>query len=496
MVLLRTHSSGKETIGPVESFFHFDPLLTLTTTLASRTFQADYAFALVTIVVTVLFGRYVCGWACPLGSLLHFFSFLFARFKWAKPRIEKGGHLRWKYLILIFVLVASLFSLNFAGFLDPLSFLYRSFSTAVLPWASISAGAGADLLHQAGAPFPIERWTKFSQGLLIHSTFRQGAIIGLAFLGVIFLNLVRPRFWCRYMCPAGALLGVFARWHPAKLNIAADKCDGCKLCSLQCPSQAGPQPDDRWRRAECFHCHNCASDCPQDGVRFPLAAPAAKSPGIDLSRRGIVLTSTLGLLAPPLLSVSGSERPSEKLIRPPGALAEPQFLSKCIRCGECMKVCPTRGLHYASDEGSVMAFWTPVLAPRIGYCEYYCSLCTQVCPTGAIRELTIKQKQEITIGAAWIRKDRCLPYAAGELCRVCLNNCPTSPKAIAMVDTEFSAPEQKIRVPAPVVDLSLCVGCGICENKCPVEDEPGIYCTNYGESRSEKQLYTPKYGNG
>jgi MauM/NapG family ferredoxin protein len=492
--LLRTHSSGKETIGAVERFFHFDPLLGLTTTLASRTFQAAYGFALVTVVVTLLFGRYVCGWVCPLGSLLHFFSFLFAKLRWVKPRIEKNWHLRWKYLVLIFVLVASVFTLDFAGYLDPLSFLYRSFSTAVLPAVSVSAGAGATLLHRTGAAFPGERWTEFFQSMMIQTTFRQGVVIGLAFAGVILLNLVRPRFWCRYVCPAGALLGVLARWHPVKLKIAADKCNGCRLCSLHCSSQASPHLDDQWQKAECFHCYNCASNCPQDGIRFPLAAPKAKSPGIDLSRRELVLTSTLGIMAAPLLAVSGSERPSEKLIRPPGALMEPQFLSKCIRCGECMKVCPTNGLQYAFNEGSLMAYWTPVLAPRIGYCEYYCSLCGQVCPTGAIRELTVKEKQEIRIGAAWIRTARCLAYSLGEPCRVCEQKCPTSPKAITMVDIEVPTPEGKIQIQAPVVDPSLCIGCGICENRCPVEDEPGIYCTNSGESRSEKNLYIPEYG--
>ncbi|MFB3776491.1 MAG: 4Fe-4S binding protein [Bryobacteraceae bacterium] len=487
--LLRTRSSGEDSIGAVERFFHFDPLLGLTTIVASRTFQAAFGFALITIVVTALVGRYVCGWVCPLGSLLHFFSFLFAKLRWAKPRIEQAGHLRWKYLILIFVLVASVFTLDLAGFLDPLSFLYRSFSTAVLPVASNSAEAVVDVLQRAGAPFPGERWTEASQNLMIQTTFRQGAAIGLLFSGVILLNLVRPRFWCRYVCPAGALLGVLARWHPVRLKAGADKCNGCRLCTLQCPSQAGPYPDDQWRKAECFHCHNCASNCPQDEIRFPLAAPAAKSPGVGLPRRDVVLTSTIGLVAAPLLGVSGSERPSERLIRPPGALPESQFLSKCVRCGVCVKVCPTNGLQYAFAEGGMMALWTPILAPRIGYCDYYCSLCTQVCPSGAIRELTLKEKQKVRIGAAWIRKDRCLAYSVGESCRVCEQKCPTSPKAIMMADDEFSAPEGKIQIQVPVVDPSLCIGCGICENRCPVEDEPGIYCTSYGESRSERNLY-------
>jgi len=359
--------------------------------------------------------------------------------------------------------------------------------------ASNTADSAVALIHSTGAPFPGERWTNFFESLMIQTTFRQGAAIGLILLGVILLNLVRPRFWCRYLCPSGALLGVFARWHFIKLKTDADKCDDCKLCSLHCPSQASPYPDDKWKKAECFHCYNCASECSQDAIRLPLAAPTMKSPVIDPSRREVVLTSALGIVAAPLLSVSGSERPSEKLIRPPGALAEPEFLSKCIRCGECLKVCPTNGLQYAFDEGSMLALWTPVLVPRIGGCEYYCSLCSQVCPTEAIQELTEPEKQEITIGAAWIRKDRCLPYSIGEPCRVCEQNCPTSPNAIAMVDSEFTAPEGKFQIQVPFVDPWLCIGCGICENKCPVEDEPGIYCTSYGESRSEKDLYTPQY---
>ncbi len=494
VVLLQTRSSGQETIGAVERFFHFDPLLGVTTIVASRTLQAAFGFALVTVVVTALFGRYVCGWVCPLGSLLQFFSFLFAKLRWVRPRIEEAGRLRWKYLILVFVLVASVFTLDLAGYLDPLSLLYRSFSTAVLPVASNSAGAAAELLRHTGVPFPGERVTGFFQGLMIQTIFRQGVVIGLVFLGVIFLNLVRPRFWCRYLCPAGALLGVLARWHPVKLKIAADKCNGCKLCSLHCPSQANPYPDDRWKKAECFHCYNCAADCPQDAIQYPLAAPAQMSPGIDLSRRELVLASTLGIVAAPLLNVSASERPSEKLIRPPGALAESQFLSKCIRCGECMKVCPTNGLQYVFAEGSMQALWTPVLAPRIGGCDYYCTLCGQVCPTEAIRGLAVKEKQEVRIGAAWIRKDRCLPYSIGEPCRVCEQKCPTSPKSIVMVASEFSTPDGKIPIQVPLVDPLLCIGCGICENRCPVEDEPGIYCTSYGESRSEKDLYVPQYG--
>jgi len=151
-----------------------------------------------------------------------------------------------------------------------------------------------------------------------------------------------------------------------------------------------------------------------------------------------------------------------------------------------MKVCPTNGLQAALNQAGPEGLWTPVLVPRIGYCEYYCSLCTQVCPTGAIKELKIKEKTQVRIGSAWIKKHRCIPYTTGERCTVCEEQCPTSPKAINMVDVDVVLPDGSwVTQGAPVVDQWLCIGCGKCETKCPQYDEPAIYCTSMWESRAE-----------
>jgi MauM/NapG family ferredoxin protein len=199
-----------------------------------------------------------------------------------------------------------------------------------------------------------------------------------------------------------------------------------------------------------------------------------------------LMTSVFSILAVPLFHISGAvRRASAKLIRPPGALPEPQFLAKCVKCGECMKVCPTNGLQPALDEAGPEGLWTPVLVPRIGYCEYLCSLCSQVCPTGAIRGLKIPEKIEIRIGSAWIHKHRCIPYALGESCMVCRESCPTTPKAIQLFRMEVLLTDGSVATPrAPLVDAEICIGCGICETRCPVVDEPAIYCTSIGETRS------------
>jgi MauM/NapG family ferredoxin protein len=487
-LLLGTHFSGKDYIGQVERFFHFDPLLALTTLIASRAFLKVFLWALIPVILTFLFGRYVCGWACPFGAVHQFFSYLFKKMKWHAPKLTGNRLLHLKYAILVVVLTASIFTLDLAGYLDPLSLLYRSFIAVVLPAAAIAGGATVSVLPGIGMPALADSLGESLQNLTINKTFHQGMLIGLVFLAIILLNLYRERFWCRYLCPAGALLALLARWNLVKVKVNEEKCTQCKICTLHCQTQATPFPNKDWQPAECVYCYSCASQCPTKAITFPILAAQTDTKSIDFTRRKLVFSTVLGLSIVPLFRLSASaKRPSGKLIRPPGALPEPQFLAACVKCGECMKVCPTNALQPASTQAGPEGLWTPVLVPKIGYCEYYCSLCTQVCPTGAIKELKIKEKTKIKIGSAWINKNRCIPYALGRSCTVCEEKCPTSPKAIKMMETEMLMPDGTVEYQGvPVVDLDLCIGCGICETQCPVSDDPAIYCTSLGESRSLK----------
>ena len=487
-LLFGTHFSGQDYIRKVETFFHFDPLLGLVTFIASRAFFKPFLLALVTVAVTIFFGRYACGWFCPLGAVHQVFSFIFKKTKLSKPKIEKSRGLAWKYVILLFILIGSIFTLDLVGLLDPLSFLYRSFATAVMPALAVVAGAKTAFLYKIGLSSLGDGISQFIGGLTVNSTFTQGLFIGLIFLGVVLLNMVRERFWCRYVCPAGAMLGVLARWNVVKLKVDIDRCIKCNLCTLHCETQAAPYPNEDWRPAECVYCYTCASICPTGAIGFPVNAAPTKSKPVDMSRRKLILTTALGLVTIPFFRISSAaKRASEKLIRPPGALPEPQFLAKCVKCGECMKACPTNGLQPALYEAGPEGIWTPILVPKIGYCEYYCSLCTQVCPTGAIKELKIEEKTQVKIGSAWVKKHRCIPYALGRPCIVCEEHCPTSPKAIKLIEMAVVLPDgTTVTQKAPVIDLDLCIGCGICETRCPVVDEPAIYCTSVGETRSEK----------
>jgi MauM/NapG family ferredoxin protein len=198
---------------------------------------------------------------------------------------------------------------------------------------------------------------------------------------------------------------------------------------------------------------------------------------LNLKRRSLLTAGVAGLGAGLLCKAQPAMTKRDlnpAFLRPPGALAEDEFLSKCIRCGECMKVCPTNAIQPAMLETGMQGMWSPLLKMRLGYCEYKCNMCTQVCPTGAIKALTLEKKQKTKIGLSMVDKSRCLAYAYGKECQVCHDHCPLSDKAIVQVEATVSVGSKTLTIKQPQVDAKLCIGCGICENKCPVKGQAAI----------------------
>jgi len=224
-----------------------------------------------------------------------------------------------------------------------------------------------------------------------------------------------------------------------------------------------------------------------------------KDKGINLGRRNVIGAGIIGIGGALLFK----ESPLAKgrtydpgLVRPPGAMEESEFLGKCIRCGECMKVCPTNAIQPAMFEAGLEEMWTPVLKQELAYCEYKCNMCTQVCPTGAIGKLTLAEKQKVKVGLAYVDRDRCLPWAYARMCQVCYEQCPLPEKAITLTDVKVTtASGTSITVKQPHVNIDLCIGCGICQNKCPVSDQAAIRVTSVGETRnfSNQVLHADRY---
>ncbi len=490
-LFFQTESKGNDTLGyPVKLFLDFNPLIFITTVLSTHAKNIPSAFflSIILILITIPLGRVFCGWVCPLGTINNIFS----SFRKKYPiKIRKNWH-KIKYYLFISILVSSIFTLQLAGLLDPMSLLIRSLSLSIYPLTDYALRETFDMIYNTdthGIVNVSESIYNFlKQNVLsFHQPFYfQGIFIGLIFFTIVGLNFFEKRFWCKYICPLGALLGLLSKYAIVKREVS-EGCTSCSLCSTACQGEALKKGGEEWRKTECLVCFNCDDICPANAVKFGFRKNDPLP--INLGRRKVMLSMASGILTVPLIrstpfSKLGFSEPF--LLRPPGALEEREFLKRCVKCGECMKVCITNGLQPTFLEAGLEGIWSPRLVPSIGYCEYRCTLCGQVCPTGAIQKLSLQDKMNVRIGLAMIDKGRCLPYAHRTSCIVCEEVCPTPTKAIWLEEVVVRDRSGKeIFLKQPHVDLNLCIGCGICEAKCPVGSKPAIYVTNTGESRAK-----------
>lgn len=484
----------------VRIFLESDPFIAIANALATHALYRGLLWSLAILVPTLFLGRFFCGWICPLGTLNHLASNIRSDSKSGRRRIDSNRYQRWqafKYYLLFPLLAAAFLGSAVAGIFDPLALAVRSIGLAILPAWNYALEALLEHGHHHAVKLGI--LLSFKQAY-----FRQGFLFGAIFLAILALNLWVTRFWCRALCPLGALLGLVSRWSILGLEKHPEHCGDCNRCLLHCQGGDDPIPGAPWRKSECHLCMNCVADCPESGIRFRFFPPPA-SPrtleGADLKRRKVLTGLAAGVAAVPLLRANTglNTEPHERLIRPPAALDEKQFLARCIRCGACMKVCPNNALHPALAEAGCEGIWTPVVVPRVGYCEPGCAFCGEVCPTGAIWRFTAKEKawigvptgagadiRPIRLGTAFYDRGRCLPWAMATDCIVCQEWCPTSPKAIYLRTAEVTgAAGNTKQVRQPYLDPEHCVGCGACEFACPVRDRPAVYVTSVGESRSE-----------
>ncbi|MFC1544543.1 4Fe-4S dicluster domain-containing protein [Gemmatimonadota bacterium] len=518
-LLVMTEYNGTDQISyPVKIFFDFDPLVAVAAFLAAHSLPAMMLWSLATVALTVAFGRIFCSWVCPMGTLSHVLSH--NKLKTAESVRRNRYHKRqsWKYVAVAFFLIASALGLQIVGFLDPFSVLIRSFALAVNPVFNFLARALLYPLLTLDWPWLnaiVEPMFTFLRRYVLsfeQPYFYQGLFIGLLFVAIAVLNQVRRRFWCRFLCPLGALLGLLGRFSFLKLVVNKETCTSCMLCNRNCEGACEPHSTESWVRAECLPCWNCVEACPHGSISLGLGLPGRKDASVDLSKRAVLASAgtAVGALAlmridPRKLAPSSrvsSGRDSKKhnplLIRPPGAVDEEEFLKRCIKCGECMKVCIKNAIHPTLMEAGLEGLWTPYLKMQLGYCEFNCTLCGQVCPTGAIEKLTTEAKHVNRIGLAFFDRNRCIPFSLGRNCIVCEEVCPTPKKAIYFEEVEVTDRDGKRQViKQPVIDPHLCIGCGICEYVCPLVDKPGVYCTSIGESRSSSnQLLLDVYGSG
>jgi polyferredoxin/ferredoxin len=476
---------------PINWFLQLDPLVGIGTLLTTHTIYKGLAWCLVTIVFTIILGRFFCGWICPFGALHQFVGYLGKKNKKKTEKKRKNVYNKTqflKYWILIFLLTAAaadsfnhflslpsfsqgsfiaLLIISFVILLILLAVRYVSnskktfiiFVSIIVTWTVSSKVFGiGDIFSsslQTGLLDPIPLFQRsinlillpfVDKSSLIFSAsaryYEQAWIIGTIFLSAVFLNLLVPRFYCRFICPLGALLGILSRNAIWRIGQKPGNCTNCKLCETDCDGACNPS--GTIRTSECVLCMNCLHCCPDDLIEYSLSPSAAGELNApDMERRDLLVSAVSGVALVPILRLGGNVGPNwnSALVRPPGALNEKLFLSRCIKCGQCMRICPTNIIQPAGFLGGIEGLWTPKLNFRIGTsgCQLNCIACGNICPTAAIRPISLEEKLgkndfsvkgPIRIGTAFVDRNRCLPWAMNKPCIVCQENCPVSPKAI------------------------------------------------------------------
>jgi len=415
----------------VNLFSLLDPLQAVGATIASRELIPWYALALVTVGATLWLGRAWCGWICPLGAILELFG---------KPGTRTvSQQLRYiKYVILFAVLLMAVFGSLAFMFFDPITILVRGVAGTLVP------------IIQA----PFNGFEKLG---------RIGLVAAIPLLVVLGLNFVERRFWCRYLCPLGALVGLLSKFSWTKRRVDKFACVKCGECAGLCTMGAIETGEFTSDPAECITCMDCAAPCPQRAISFTARPGYRGTYEFNPARREFLASAGTAAAAIGVLSLDLGKSEKPHLLRPPGVVDEDAFLAKCIRCGQCVKACSTHALHPATLEAGWDAFGTPVLKPYLGYCNYDCHACGHVCPSGAIPPLSLEEKRKQVIGTAYVKQELCIS------CNLCYGECPVEGTLL-----EVEGERKRKKVIFPHVEPDLCIGCGACESVCPVEGELAI----------------------
>jgi ferredoxin len=408
----------------------WEPLLTRLPKLqfgqmAAGWFSAGTALAVPVLVMgllTIVLGRFFCGWLCPLGASMDLVRLL-------REKIRRGR----------------------------LSYVPDR------PWRSL---------------IPILIWGAFWIGVSIPmGELEPYAVVAAAptvWLVVLAVSAWRGRAFCNSVCPTGWLLKLLSTKTLLALKIDPAGCRGCGACQRACPARCVDHERHLVDTGRCLLCLECAAVCRFRALSYGRPqAPAKEIGAADPRRRGFLRLAGAAALAGGSW-LSGEEArlgvlgpPEATPILPPGAFSIAKLAAHCTSCHTCVRVCPNGALD-SSHEGGAILLSKPVLDPYQGFCQYDCVLCGLVCPTGALTPLTPEVKRTSRIGLAALTLSECVVIKNGTSCGACAELCPTG--AVSMREGPTGLLE-------PRLDPAYCIGCGACQNACPVRPISAITVT-------------------
>ena len=456
---------------------------------------ANVLVVLLWVAVTFVFGRIYCSVVCPLGVMQDIVSYFSGKRKKFKYRFSYSPEKKvLRYAVLAVFIIAV-----FAGVTVVYTTLapYSSYGRIVTNWfAPVWRGANNVLAYlseqvDSYAFYHVDIWIK---GI---TTF---VISGLIFIGVSFLAWKHGRTYCNTICPVGTLLGFISRHSLLRITVDTTKCNSCGLCSRKCKAACIDARQHSIDGSRCVTCFDCIETCKKGALSYKLHFPFRKKNAADVSekkegtgkqvdenrRKMLMLTATLAstsLLANAKGAADGfvaaTERKSvvkrKQQIVPPGALSARNMADHCTACQLCVNSCPN---HVLQSSDRLETFMQPVMSYEHGFCRSNCNTCSQVCPAGAIRPISLEKKVSVQVGhAVWIAAN-CVVNTDGVSCGNCERHCPNG--AIMMVAKDKDNPDS---LKIPVVDTERCIGCGACEYVCPARPFSAIYVEGHENHR-------------
>ena len=478
------------------------------------------------LLLTLLFGRVYCSVICPLGVMQDIISWIHGktkkknlyRFKYRKPLTVL------RYTVLVaFVLAMALGVTSIAALIAPYS-AYGRIATEL--FAPVYRGCN-NLLAMIAAHF--DSYAFYSTDVWIKSvpTF-VAAVVTFVLLAV--LSWKWGRIWCNSICPVGSLLGLVSRFSLFAPVINTDKCRNCGLCGRRCKSSCIDTANHKIDHSRCVACMDCISTCRDGAIKYkfrygqkqasaetgkvvgdvaeperaPKAVNSANSVNTatvtgtpsDGSRRGFIKATavTLGAVAAAeamrpveaaaqqmkvdggLITLPEKKAPHRDTpLKPAGSRSLKHFTDHCIACQLCVSACPNRVLRPST---ALATFMQPEMSYEKGYCRPECTRCSEVCPAGAIVDVTREEKSSVQIGHAVVDYDSCIANAEGKKCGNCARHCPVG--AIRLVRKDPNDPDS-VRIPS--VNEERCIGCGACEYNCPVSPISAIHVEGHEVQR-------------
>jgi len=425
------------------------------------------------VILTLILGRVYCSVICPLGIMQDFFTWLRGRFKIKKKRLNrfsfKAGNKWIRIAVLVVFIIALAFPIAhaFASLIAPYSAYGRIANSIIAPAYDGINNILADyseahdsytFYHADPTPVPsIVMWIALATLIVIG---------GLAFFA--------GRKYCNTICPVGTILGYLAKYSLLRPYIDVSKCNGCTKCARNCKAECIDPKAHKIDYTRCVACMDCINNCSTNAISYGIPPKTKKEVNVqpDKSRRamlvgGVIVAGTaVANAASDKLTDGGfskiitkTNKPDRSPIVPAGAISIKHLRDHCTACQLCISACPNNVLRPSTK---LENFMQPEVGYENGYCRIECTACSTVCPTGAFHIILPEEKTAISVGIAKVSKTMCISVAEGVDCGNCARHCP----ADAIVMTEINTTEGTRLM--PVVNEGRCIGCGACENLCPV----------------------------